>query len=140
MQMLFAQIEDLYGSIELVIFPTVYQKFSKILVNDSVVKVTGKVSIKENEKAKILVNDIVKITKQSKIYIKVPKDKLELEPRVVEYIKNLDDNDYGNNPVYIFLEGANKVKLLNKNMWLSCSDTTMNKLKLAFGEENVRVK
>ncbi len=139
-QMLFASIDDMYGSVELVFFPTVFQKFSNIIVADSVVKVVGKVSTKENEKAKILVNDVSKITKQSKIYIKVPKDKLELEPRVIEYIKNLDDNDFGDNPVYIFLEGTNKVRLLNKNMYLSTNDATINKLEIAFGKENVKVK
>lgn len=139
-QMLFASIDDMYGSVELVFFPTVFQKFSNIIVADSVVKIVGKVSTKENEKAKILVNDVTKITKQSKIYIKVPKDKLELEPRVIEYIKNLDDNDFGDSPVYIFLEGTNKVRLLNKNMYLSTNDATINKLEIAFGKENVKVK
>ena len=139
-QMLFAQIEDMYGSIELVFFPAVFQKFSNILVNDSVVKVVGKVSIKENEKAKILVNDVVKITKQSKIYIRIPNDKLDLEPRVIEYIKNLDAEDFANNPVYLFLDGTNKLKLLNKNMWLSTRDATIEKLELAFGKENVKIK
>ena len=138
--MLFAQIDDMYGSIELVFFPTVFQKFSKILVNDSVIKVIGKVSIKENEKTKILVNDVQTITKQSKIYIRIPKDKLELEPRVIEYIKNLDDKDFGKNPVYIFLDGTNKVKLLNKSLWLELNDETINKLELAFGKENVKIK
>lgn len=70
----------------------------------------------------------------------MPKDKLELEPRVIEYIKNLDDNDFGDSPVYIFLEGTNKVRLLNKNMYLSTNDATINKLEIAFGKENVKVK
>ncbi len=139
-QMLFANIEDMYGSIELIFFPTVYQKFSNVLNNDSVIKVVGKVSIKENEKTKILVSDVVKIVKQSKIYIRVPKDKLDLEPAVVEYIKRLDDEDFGENPVYIFLEGTNKMKVLNKNLWLSLSDNTINKLEIAFGKENVKIK
>ncbi|MDO4283100.1 MAG: DNA polymerase III subunit alpha [Clostridia bacterium] len=139
-QMLFAQMEDMYGSIETVFFPAIFQKFSKILNNDSVVKVSGKVSMKENEKAKILVNDVEQITKQSKIYIRIPQDKLEFESRVIEYIKNLDENDFGANPVYIFLEGTNKVKLLNKSIWLSCDETTINKLEIAFGKENVKIK
>ena len=53
---------------------------------------------------------------------------------------NLDDNDFGDSPVYIFLEGTNTVRLLNKNMYLSTNDATINKLEIAFGKENVKVK
>jgi len=56
-----------------------------------------------------------------KIYIRLPKDKFELESRVIEYIKNLEEEDFGENPVYLFYEGTNKIKLLHKNIWLKSS-------------------
>lgn len=139
-QMVFAEIEDMYGDMELVLFPNVFQKFSKIIKKDLVVKVTGKVSLKEGEKAKILVSNIEEIKKESKIYIKIPKDKFELEPNVIKYLKNLEYNDYGSTPVYLFYEGTNKLKLLERNIWLNNEESVIAKLKLGFGEENVKVK
>ncbi|MEG0872859.1 MAG: DNA polymerase III subunit alpha [Clostridia bacterium] len=88
-QMMFIELEDMYGSIEAVIFAGTLQKFYNILNTESIVKITGKVSLKENEKAKILVTNIEKIEKQKKIYIRLPKDKLDLEVRVVEMITNM---------------------------------------------------
>lgn len=139
-QMLFAQIEDLYGSVEVIVFPNVYQKLYSIFQTDQVIKVTGKVSMKENEKTKILVSTAEKIEKQVKIYIRLPKDKFELESRVIEYIKNLEEEDFGDNPVYLFYEGTNKIKLLHKNIWLRNSSETIQKLELAFGKENIKIK
>ena len=141
-QMLFAKVDDLYGSIEAVIFPNIYARFLNIIQKDTVVKITGKVSLKENDLPKILVSnlEVVKIQNTKKIYIRIPKDKLDLEPRVIGYIKDLNKEYNGTTPVYIYYDGTNKVKLLNKSMWLICNNEVNEKLNLAFGEENVKIK
>ena len=141
-QMLFAKVDDLYGSIEAVIFPNIYARFLNIIQKDIVVKITGKVSLKENDLPKILVSnlEVVKIQNTKKIYIRIPKDKLDLESRVIGYIKDLNKEYNGTTPVYIYYDGTNKVKLLNKSMWLICNNEVNEKLNLAFGEENVKIK
>ncbi len=139
-QMMFGVLEDLKGSVELVVFPKVYEKYREILQKDSIVKVVGKVNFKEEEKTKILVSTVEKLQKEKKIYVKLPKDKFEMEKNVETYILNLKDEYKGVTPVYIFYEGTNKLKLLARDMWLNDSDATFEKLKLAFGEENVKVK
>ena len=139
-QMMFAEIEDMYGSIEAVIFPNIYLKFSDILKKDSILKITGKVNIKENEKPKILASNVEQITINKKIYIRLPKDKLNLEDRVIAYISNIESEFKGNAAVYIFYEGTNKLKVLSRENWLNTSKETLEKLKIAFGEENVKIK
>ncbi len=139
-QMMFGTVEDMYGSIELVVFPNVYAKYYDILQKDSVLKITGKINIKENEKTKILASNIEVLTKSNKIYIRLPKDKLELENRVIDYIQNIEGEFKGSVPVYIFYEGTNKLRLLNRANWLNTANDTIEKLRTAFGEENVKVK
>ena len=139
-QMMFAEIEDMYGSIEAVIFPNVYLRFSDILKKDNILKVTGKINLKENEKAKILISNVEMITVNKKIYIRLPKDKLDLEDRVITFINNLENDFKGNIPVYIFYDGTNKLKLLNKDNWLNLSKETLDRLQIAFGNDNVKVK
>ena len=138
--MMFADIEDMYGSVELVFFPNVCERFSNEVINDRLYKVTGKVSLKENEKAKILVQNIEPIKKEQKIYIRLPEDKFDMEDRVIDYIKNLESDMFGSTPVYIFYAGTNKVKLLNRRVWLKTDEYVIDKLCLAFGKENVKVK
>ena len=56
--MAFVTVEDLYGNIELIVFDSVYSRCSNLLVNDSVVLVEGRLSVKEDEEPKIVVNNI----------------------------------------------------------------------------------
>ena len=139
-QMMFAELEDLYGSLELIIFANVLQNNSSLLQDDNIVKIIGKVSYKENEKTKIIVSQIQLLEKNKKLYIRIPKDKLELEGAVISYIKNIEQTYRGNIPVYIFYDGTKKIKLLNRSLWLNSNEDTLKKLEIAFGAENVRMK
>ncbi len=56
--MAFVTVEDLYGSIEIVVFDSVYSKCSNLLVNDSIIMVEGRLSLKEDEEPKIVVKEI----------------------------------------------------------------------------------
>ncbi len=155
--MMFAELEDMYGTVELILFPNVYEKFERFLQDEAIIKVTGKVSIKEDEKTKILVSNIILIdsdmkkeqqknkveinkTNIKKIYVRIPKDKLDLEDRVIGYIKDLSKEYPGKNEVYIFYDGTNKMKLLNKAYFLQDNNLVKERLELAFGKENIKIK
>lgn len=56
--MAFVTIEDLYGSFEVIIFENCYQSCSNILVEDSIVLVEGRLSIREDDDAKIVASSI----------------------------------------------------------------------------------
>ncbi len=162
--MMFAELEDVYGSVELVIFPNVFECYDRLLKDEAVIKVTGKVSIKEDEKTKILVSNIIFIDNDikdnksnsnlnskiennkketiqtKKIYVRIPKDKMELEDRVVGYIKDLSSEYPGKIPVYIFYDGTNKMRLLHSSNFLQDNSLVQERLELAFGKENVKIK
>lgn len=59
--MAFARLEDLYGSVELVVFPKTYERCLDVLKRDEVVIVSGRLDIKEEEEPKILAEHIVSI-------------------------------------------------------------------------------
>lgn len=69
--MAFITIEDLYGTVEAVVFPTVYMKCSTLLQNDNIVIVSGKLSVREDEVTKILIDDITPLKKNSRPKIKI---------------------------------------------------------------------
>jgi len=54
--MAFVTVEDLYGQMEVVVFPNVYEQYAKFLAVDSQVWVEGRINLKEDEQAKILAN------------------------------------------------------------------------------------
>ena len=56
--MAFITIEDLYGSAEIICFENCYQSSSNILIEDNVVIVEGRLSIREDDETKIVANSI----------------------------------------------------------------------------------
>ena len=47
--MLFLNVEDLDGSVEVIVFPAVYDKFKDILAEDKIILIKGRLDIKEDE-------------------------------------------------------------------------------------------
>ncbi|MGN0453251.1 MAG: DNA polymerase III subunit alpha [Ruminococcus sp.] len=64
--MAFLTVEDRTGSMELVVFPKVLSQFGSLLYEGSVVSVSGTLSLREDEEAKILVNEVQRVEKSSK--------------------------------------------------------------------------
>ncbi len=59
--MAFVTLEDLYGAVELLIFPKVYEKSSGLIYNENIVVVKGRLSLREDDTPKILPDEIIPI-------------------------------------------------------------------------------
>ena len=57
--MAFVDMEDLYGTVEVVVFPNIYEQFGSLVAEDSIVSVTGSINFKEGEVPKLLAEKIV---------------------------------------------------------------------------------
>lgn len=60
--MAFVTIEDLYGQCELIVFENCYQMCASILLDENVVLVEGRLSIREDEDVKIVANRITEFS------------------------------------------------------------------------------
>ena len=56
--MAFVSIEDLYGSAEIIVFEPTYLKAQDVLVEENVVMISGRLSIREDDETKIVANNI----------------------------------------------------------------------------------
>lgn len=54
-------IEDIYGSFEVLVFDSVYDKCKNAIVEDKIVGIVGRLSIKENDEPKILASSISEV-------------------------------------------------------------------------------
>ena len=57
--MAFVDLEDLYGTIEVVVFPNVYERCEQLIAEDAAISVSGTVNFKEGEVPKILADRVV---------------------------------------------------------------------------------
>ncbi len=95
-QMCFMDVEDISDSVEVVVFPSVMEKYRGIIAEDSIVKIKGKLDKKEDQ-IKILASEIEKLEKNNK----ANKEQSELigdrESKVIFTVKKEDlDEDFIN--------------------------------------------
>lgn len=158
--MAFVNIEDLYGSIEIVVFPKTLEKFSQLLYDGSVISVSGTLSLEEEKDAKILAGEIsVPPSKadleNKKLYTKqntstqnenVPHKKkrtglfLRFKNSGDERIalaKRVTSIFDGNIPLYFYYTESGKYELRPRSEFVEVNATEIKELKRILGDENV---
>ncbi len=79
--MAFVTIEDLYGECEIIVFDNCYNRYSNYLIEDNLVLVDGKLSIREDDDIKIVASSIRTLKKQMKKILWVNVTNLTIEER-----------------------------------------------------------
>lgn len=137
--MAFATLEDLYGTVELIIFPATFEKYNKFIYEDSIVIVDGRLSINEEEDPKIIVETIKPLvkTKKEKMYIKIPSSK---PINFLEDIKMVLSQYNGAVPVYVYIEKNKSTFMADRDLWVDVENSELlNKLESLLGKDCVKV-
>jgi len=102
--MAFVTIEDLYGSIECLVFDSCYKECSSLLIEENIVLVEGRLSIREDERPTIVVRTI-------KEFVETKTKKFEIN------ITNLNEEtkDRLKGAIHFFSGEHNNMQLLIKN-------------------------
>jgi DNA polymerase-3 subunit alpha len=131
--MAFVNLADLYGTIEVIVFPAVYERYSKFLSEDLPVIIKGKVSLREDEEPKILCDEVEPLTHRirEKLWLNVK------EQKDVEKIKGILTKYKGNIPV--FIRYANKNLAAQKDLWVNGANELLDELASVLGKENVKI-
>ncbi|WP_053956280.1 DNA polymerase III subunit alpha [Inediibacterium massiliense] len=140
--MAFITLEDLFGSIEVLVFPKIFDQYMSFLQEDQIVVIEGKISLKEDEEPKIIANKILPLVKNEyaqnmKLYLKISKEKDEKE--VFQNIKNILKKWKGMVPVYIYIEKENKKLKADTSLWIHIQDGLIGELKELLGKECVKI-
>nr|WP_330389009.1 DNA polymerase III subunit alpha [Tepidibacter thalassicus] len=137
--MAFIELEDLYGSIEIIVFPRVLQRYSDLIKEDAIVYVKGKLSIKEDENAKIIANEFEEIIKieDRALWIKI---KDISDKNVLIDVKNILSKYKGNSLTYLYCEKSKRAFKGEKNLMVQINENLLDELQNLLGEENVKIK
>lgn len=143
----FVKFEDLYGTMELIVFPQKYEQYSDILNEDEILIVTGRLNIIEGEDPKILVDNIQSIKSISsvekldetepKLFLRITKN---MPSYILDKVKPILLNSKGNTQSNIFFEEKKQNYLLGNEFRISCEDDTIDELVSLLGRENVVLK
>ncbi|MBP1745014.1 MAG: polymerase subunit alpha [Firmicutes bacterium] len=137
--MAFVKIEDLFSVIEVVVFPKTYEKCKSLIEEDGIVLVKGRVSIKEDEKPKLLCEslDPLLLLESEKLYVQIEEDSM-LKDELLR-LKQILLEHKGNVPVYLFTKKERKKYRLDREFWVENSPELMSELRSRFGEGNVKL-
>lgn len=115
--MAFATFEDLYGSLELIIFPNVFAKYQEIIDSGKVVLINGTAQGSEVDETKIIVDSIREIreTSDKRVFIKISSIK---NNNIVNGIKSILRDYRGNTPVVLFSEDDGKSYGTEPGLWI----------------------
>ena len=90
--MAFVNLEDFYGTAEIVIFDTVYGKTSHFIVDDNIVLVEGRLSVREDEPVKIVATNVKEFTETEELDIEKEQIKLNSIKTLNINITNLTED------------------------------------------------
>ena len=137
--MAFLKLEDLSGSIEVIVFPRTLDKVRSLIIPDSMVVIKGRVSMKEDEPVKLICETIEPLEKvnSSKIYIRV--ENLAKAKETKQKLMSIASNYKGDTPIYVFTADDRKNYRMPREMWVNIDNSMLDELYKLYGEENIKI-
>ena len=134
--MAFFKIEDLYGTINAIVFPKTYGRLQNSIKEDIPVVIKGRLSLREDEEPKIICNSIEEINLvPSKLYLKIEENK---ENIVDTSILPILSKDHGDTSVMLYYSKDKITKVAPKEYNVNVSDELLKELSDVLGVENVK--
>ena len=137
-QMAFVTLEDMVGSVEVIVFPRDYENKKQLLNEDAKVFISGRTSIGDDPAGRLICEQVIPFDEVPKdLWLKFA-DKTEYDARWPEVTEILRGSD-GHDTVIIYLEKERAKKVLPANWHVAASTEVMEKLMKIIGEKNVKV-
>ena len=136
--MAFLQMEDLVGSVEVIVFPSQYERYGSQLTEDNKVFIKGRITVEDEKDGKLICEQITPFENVSrKLWIKFP-TKDEYEKRKEEMFDALRLSE-GKDHVIIYVENPRSKYPLPDNWNVDAGEELIGKLSGLYGRENVKV-
>ncbi len=136
--MAFLTVEDLVGTVEIVVFPRDYEKWQKDLQEETRLFIQGRVSAEDDKPSKL-------ILEKMRTFQEVPKelwvqfaDKEEYTQKEPELLQDLRQSP-GSSMVVIFLKDVRAMKKLPMTMSVQCEESWVRSMQEKYGSSNIKV-
>lgn len=136
--MAFITLEDLVGTVEIIIFPKDYERYAKYLENDAKVFVEGRVTAEEDRNGKLICEKIISFDEvKRELWLQFP-SKSDFEEKEGALYGKMMDAD-GSEHVVIYLAAEKQMKRLPENRNVAISKELLEDLGNFLGKDNVKV-
>ncbi|MCR4807367.1 MAG: DNA polymerase III subunit alpha [Lachnospiraceae bacterium] len=137
-KMAFLSLEDLLGTVEVIVWPGDYEKNADFILEGSRVFVRGRASVEEEKDAKVICDKLIPFERMPrKIWIRL-KTMEEYNGKRDEMYRIIETSD-GHDIVVIYIEDTKQKKELPPRYSVRADEDLKDKFSALFGEENVKV-
>ena len=136
--MAFITLEDLYGTVEVIVFPRDYDKNRSVIEEDRKVLIKGRVTVEEDKPAKLICSEILPFDELDKdlwIQFETRADYEREERFVLDAVRRYDGRDM----VHIYLHKERAHKLLPRSYAPRAEGELLEILRDRLGADNVKV-
>lgn len=136
--MAFLTVEDLTGSVEIIVFPKDYERYNRFLNDEEKIFVVGHATVEEEQDGKVICERIVPFDDTRKeLWLQFPtkSDFSEKEQQVYDILRDSDGND----EVVIYISDVKAFKRLPRNRAVGINSVLLARLTEFLGEKNVKV-
>ena len=137
-RMAIARLEDMEGSVEVVLFPSTYTQLAKYLIEGEVVFLSGRVSRRDDE-AKIIATDMKQMQDVYGAIKTINVDLVGIDQRKFNDLKQKLTRSPGKVPVYLKMDTPTQKSvqiLVSEDLFVTPNEELMNEIKELVGEGN----
>ncbi len=136
--MAFITVEDLFGTVEVIIFPRDYEKYSRYLNEDEKVFVAGHANVEEDKNGKLICEKIYSFDDTKRELWLQFATKESYEETEKELYSRLYGSD-GNDEIVIYIASLRAMKRLGQNYNVHINPELVGNLTEFLGEKNVKI-
>ena len=137
-RMAFITLEDLVGSVEVIVFPRDFEKYKDLIEEGRKYIISGKASLEENDAAKLIAGKIIPFEEVPREVWLQFENKAELE-KVEDELNKLFEGNKGNARVMLYCREERQVKQVNAIRGISYAEAVIDELKHKLGCDNVKI-
>lgn len=151
--MAFTSVEDLTGTLEVIVFPKILENVRNSIQENAVVVIDGRLSVREDEPSKVVADNIVPIEQydpaqlqkgqqapvkeaQKRLYIRLPSRECPQYAKVINLLSIFD----GDMPVILYLEDTKQKLAVPRRLYTSGHSLFFEELERLVGAGNVATK
>ncbi len=136
--MAFLTLEDLLGTLEIVVFPRDYERNAALMQEDAKVFIQGRVSAEDDKASKLICEKMYAFEDMPReLWIQFP-DKAAYEQEVAELYRILAASD-GSDQVVLYIRAQKAMKRLPPSRGVKIGEELLGMLNEKYGSENVKV-
>ncbi|MFR4352944.1 MAG: DNA polymerase III subunit alpha [Roseburia sp.] len=136
--MAFLTIEDLFGTVEVIVFPKDYEKYHDLMNEDEKVFIRGRANVEEDKNGKIICEQIISFDRAKRELWLQFETRESFDEKERELYALLHDSD-GKDAVVVYISGIKAMKKLADNYNVCIGEEIVNKLTNFLGKNNVKV-